>query len=159
VKSLLGHGEGPHFAQLPRTYKRLRGYSIPAARGATGTIPPAWVIPGKAWHAFHGATGQGRFTAAHDPTFNMAWHLGGAERHGMAIYVRRCVRVPALKDPGQTKAQQLLARVLWNPDSKIAFAQKNGSIACGWIWHSSSRCGARQSPAGFADAKAQVGQQ
>jgi glucose/mannose transport system substrate-binding protein len=35
---------------------------------------------------------------------------------------------PKLKDATQTKAQQLLARVLLEPDTQIKFAEKKGSI-------------------------------
>ena len=35
---------------------------------------------------------------------------------------------PRLNDANQTKAQQLLARVLLEPDTQIKFAQKKGSI-------------------------------
>ena len=77
---------------------------------------------------FMGDWAKGEFTAA-GMTPGKEYGCTVLSDHGMAYVMGGDVfAFPQLKDAGQIKAQQLLARVLLEPATQIEFAQKKGSI-------------------------------
>ena len=77
---------------------------------------------------FMGDWAKGEFTAA-GQTPGKDYGCTVLGDHGIAYVMGGDVfAFPSPKDPARTKAQQLLARVLLEPATQIAFAQKKGSI-------------------------------
>jgi glucose/mannose transport system substrate-binding protein len=149
--------KGPDFRPVAETYKRLRDYVDPGSPGRNWNDATNLVIQGKAGMQFMGDWAKGEFTAA-GMTPGKEYGCTVLSDHGMAYVMGGDVfAFPRLKDASQTKAQQLLARVLLEPDTQIEFAQKKGSIPVRLDLDTNSldAC-ARKASAWVADAKAQV---
>jgi glucose/mannose transport system substrate-binding protein len=120
--------KGPAFRDVAETYKRLRGYVDPGSPGRNWNDATSLVIEGKAGMQFMGDWAKGEFTAA-GLTPGKDYGCTVLGDHGIAYVMGGDVfAFPVLKDPARIKAQQLLARVLLEPATQIAFAQKKGSI-------------------------------
>jgi glucose/mannose transport system substrate-binding protein len=120
--------KGPEFRTVAETYKRLRAYVDPGSPGRNWNDATALVITGKAGMQFMGDWAKGEFTAA-GQTPGKEYGCTVLSDHAMAYVMGGDIfAFPKLKDPAQTKAQQLLARVLLEPDTQIKFAEKKGSI-------------------------------
>ena len=115
------------------------------------------MIQGKAGMQFMGDWAKGEFTAA-GQTPGKEYGCTVLGDHGIAYVMGGDVFVfPQLKDASQAKAQQLLARVLLEPDTQIKFAQKKGSIPVRLdIDTSSLDACARKASGWIHDANAQV---
>jgi len=149
--------KGPEFRRIAETYKRLRGYVDPGSPGRNWNDATSLVIQGKAGMQFMGDWAKGEFTAA-GMTPDKEYGCTVLSDHGMAYVMGGDVfAFPRLKDPAQTKAQLVLARVLLEPATQIAFAQKKGSIPVRLDLDTSSLDACARKAAGWvADAKAQV---
>jgi glucose/mannose transport system substrate-binding protein len=149
--------KGPEFRSIVETYKRLHDYVDPGSPGRNWNDATSLVIQGKAGMQFMGDWAKGEFTAA-GMTPGKEYGCTVLSDHGMAYVMGGDVfAFPRLKDTSQTKAQQLLARVLLEPKTQIEFAQKKGSIPVRLDVDTSSldTC-ARKASGWVADAKAQV---
>ncbi len=153
--------KGPEFRNIAETFKRLRDYVDPGSPGRNWNDATSLVIQGKAGMQFMGDWAKGEFTAA-GQTPDKEYGCTVLGDHGIAYVMGGDVFVfPQLKDANQTKAQQLLARVLLEPDTQIKFAQKKGSIpvrldldtssldacarkASGWIHNASAQVPANE---------------
>jgi glucose/mannose transport system substrate-binding protein len=119
---------GPEFRKIAETFQRLHGYVDPGSPGRNWNDATSLVIQGKAGMQFMGDWAKGEFTAA-GQTPGKEYGCTVLSDHGIAYVMGGDVFVfPRLNDVNQTKAQQLLARVLLEPDTQIKFAQKKGSI-------------------------------
>ena len=120
--------KSPAFHTVAETYKRLRGYVDPGSPGRNWNDATSLVIQGKAAMQFMGDWAKGEFSAA-GLTPGKDYGCTVLSDHGIAYVMGGDVfAFPQLKDAGQVKAQQLLARVLLEPATQIEFAQKKGSI-------------------------------
>jgi glucose/mannose transport system substrate-binding protein len=120
--------KSPAFHTVAETYKRLRGYVDPGSPGRNWNDATSLVIQGKAAVQFMGDWAKGEFSAA-GLTPGKDYGCTVLSDHGIAYVMGGDVfAFPQLKDAGQVKAQQLLARVLLEPATQIEFAQKKGSI-------------------------------
>jgi glucose/mannose transport system substrate-binding protein len=149
--------KGPAFRDVAETYKRLRGYVDPGSPGRNWNDATSLVIQGKAGMQFMGDWAKGEFTAA-GLTPGKDYGCTVLGDHGVAYVMGGDVfAFPVLKDPARIKAQQLLARVLLEPATQIAFAQKKGSIPVRLDVDTSSLdvC-ARKASGWIADKNAQV---
>jgi glucose/mannose transport system substrate-binding protein len=153
--------KGSQFRNIAETFKRLRDYVDPGSPGRNWNDATSLVIQGKAGMQFMGDWAKGEFTAA-GQTPGKEYGCTVLGDHGIAYVMGGDVFVfPQLKDASQTKAQQLLARVLLEPDTQIKFAQKKGSIpvrldvdtssldacarkASGWIHNASAQVPANE---------------
>jgi glucose/mannose transport system substrate-binding protein len=119
---------GPEFRKIAETFQRLHGYVDPGSPGRNWNDATSLVIQGKAGMQFMGDWAKGEFTAAGQAP-GKEYGCTVLSDHGIAYVMGGDVFVfPRLNDANQTKAQQLLARVLLEPDTQIKFAQKKGSI-------------------------------
>ncbi|HXA25243.1 MAG TPA: ABC transporter substrate-binding protein [Acetobacteraceae bacterium] len=149
--------KGPEFRKVAESYKRLRDYVDPGSPGRNWNDATSLVIQGKAGMQFMGDWAKGEFTAA-GLTPGKDYGCTVLSDHGMAYVMGGDVfAFPRLKDANQIKAQQLLARVLLEPATQIAFAQKKGSIPVRLDLDTSSLdvC-ARKAAGWIADPNAQV---
>jgi glucose/mannose transport system substrate-binding protein len=120
--------KGPEFRKVAETFRRLRAYVDPGSPGRNWNDATALLISGKAGMQFMGDWAKGEFTAA-GLTPGKEYGCTVLNDHGMAYVMGGDIfAFPKLKDASQTKAQQLLARVLLEPDTQIKFAEKKGSI-------------------------------
>jgi glucose/mannose transport system substrate-binding protein len=149
--------KAPEFRKVVETYKRLRSYVDPGSPGRNWNDATNLVIQGKAGMQFMGDWAKGEFTAA-GLTPGKEYGCTVLSDHGMSYVMGGDVfAFPKLKDPTQAKAQQLLARVLLEPDTQVMFAQKKGSIPVRLDVDTSSldACG-RKASGWIRDASAQV---
>ena len=120
--------KGPEFRKIAETFQRLHGYVDPGSPGRNWNDATNLVIQGKAAMQFMGDWAKGEFTAAGQVP-GKEYGCTVLSDHGIAYVMGGDVFVfPRLNDANQTRAQQLLARVLLEPDTQIKFAQKKGSI-------------------------------
>jgi glucose/mannose transport system substrate-binding protein len=149
--------KGPDFRTVAETYKRLRDYVDSGSPGRNWNDATSLVIQGKAGMQFMGDWAKGEFAAA-GLTPGKDYGCTVLSDHGMAYVMGGDVfAFPLLKNATQIKAQQLLARVLLEPATQIAFAQKKGSIPVRLDLDTSSLDVCARNAAGWiADASAQV---
>jgi glucose/mannose transport system substrate-binding protein len=153
----VGLAKGPEFRKVAETYKRLRDYVDPGSPGRNWNDATALVISGKAGMQFMGDWAKGEFAAA-GLTPGKEYGCTVLSDHGMAYVMGGDIfAFPTLRDATQIKAQQLLARVLLEPDTQIKFAAKKGSIPVRLDVDTSSLdvC-ARKASGWIHDANAQV---
>jgi glucose/mannose transport system substrate-binding protein len=149
--------KGPEFRKVVETFKRLHDYVDPGSPGRNWNDATSLVIQGKAGMQFMGDWAKGEFTAA-GMTPDKQYGCTVLSDHGMAYVMGGDVfAFPRQKDPAQTKAQQLLGRVLLDPKTQIEFAQKKGSIPVRLDLDTSSLDACARKAAGWIrDASAQV---
>jgi glucose/mannose transport system substrate-binding protein len=149
--------KGPQFRAVAETFRKLRGYVDAGSPGRNWNDATTMVIQGKAGMQFMGDWAKGEFAAAGQTpdkdfgctvlgTGNVAYLMGGD-----------VFAFPKLKDANQGKTQLLLAGLLLEPATQIAFAQKKGSIPVRLDLDTSSldAC-ARKASAWLANPKTQV---
>jgi glucose/mannose transport system substrate-binding protein len=149
--------KGPQFRAVADTFRRLRGYVDPGSPGRNWNDATALVIQGKAGMQVMGDWAKGEFSAA-GLTPDTDYGCTVLSNHGVAYLMGGDVfAFPELHDQAQAKTQFLLANVLLDPASQIAFAQKKGSIPVRLDLDTSSldAC-ARKATGWLADANAQV---
>jgi glucose/mannose transport system substrate-binding protein len=137
--------------------RKLRGYVDEGFSNREWNLATGMVMNGQAGFQIMGDWAKGEFTAA-GLTPGKDYGCTVLSDHGMAYVMGGDVfAFPRLKDANQIKAQQLLARVLLEPATQIAFAQKKGSIPVRLDLDTSSLdvC-ARKAAGWIADPNAQV---
>ena len=120
--------KGPVFRSVADTFRRLKGYVDQGSSGRPWNDATAMVITGRAAMQFMGDWAKGEFTAA---------GLTPGKEYGCTVLGDKGVAYvmggdvfafPKAKTAAATQAQTLLASVLVQPDTQLAFAQKKGSI-------------------------------
>jgi glucose/mannose transport system substrate-binding protein len=120
--------KGPQFRAVVETFRKLHGYVDAGSAGRNWNDATAMVIQGKAGMQVMGDWAKGEFSAAGltpDKDYGCTVLGSGSVAYLMGGDV---FAFPKLKDANQTKTQLLLAGVLLDPATQIAFAQKKGSI-------------------------------
>ncbi len=120
--------KGPGFRAVAETYRRLKGYVDPGSPGRNWNDATTLVIQGKAGMQIMGDWAKGEFTAA-GQTPGKEYGCTVLSDSGTGYVMGGDVfAFPKPKDADAAKAQALLARVMMEPATQIAFAQKKGSI-------------------------------
>ena len=116
------------FRAVAETYRRLKNYVDAASPGRNWNDAAALVIQGKAGFHMMGDWAKGEFTAA-GQTPGKEYGCTVLSDHGTGYVMGGDVfAFPKPKTAEGAKAQALLARVMMEPATQIAFAQKKGSI-------------------------------
>jgi glucose/mannose transport system substrate-binding protein len=115
------------FTAVAETYGKLRGYVDPGAPGRNWNDATNLVIQGKAGMQIMGDWAKGEFAAA-GQTAGKEFDCTILSKEGGYVMGGDVFAFPKLKDPGQQKAQLLLAKVMLEPETQIRFSQKKGSI-------------------------------
>jgi glucose/mannose transport system substrate-binding protein len=120
--------KSPAFREIAETYRRLKGYVDPGSPGRNWNDATTLVIQGKAGMQIMGDWAKGEFTAANQ-TAGKEYGCTVLSDHGTGYVMGGDVfAFPKQKNADATKAQTLLATVMLEPATQIAFAQKKGSI-------------------------------
>jgi glucose/mannose transport system substrate-binding protein len=120
--------KSPAFRQVAETYRRLKGYVDPGSPGRNWNDATTLVIQGKAGMQVMGDWAKGEFTAA-GLTAGKEYGCTVLSDQGTSYVMGGDVfAFPKQKTDAATKAQTLLATVMLEPATQIAFAQKKGSI-------------------------------
>jgi glucose/mannose transport system substrate-binding protein len=120
--------KGLEFRAVAETFKHLHDYVDAGSPGRNWNDATNLVIQAKAGMQFMGDWAKGEFTAA-GLTPGKDYGCTVLSDHGVAYVMGGDVfAFPRSGSDGLTKAQQLLARVMLDPATQIAFAQKKGSI-------------------------------
>ena len=118
----------PEFKAVAETYAKLRGYVDAGAPGRNWNDATNLVITGKAGMQIMGDWAKGEFVAA-GQTAGKEYGCTVLSNKGTGYVMGGDVfAFPKLKDAAQVKAQLALAKIMLEPDTQIAFAQKKGSI-------------------------------
>jgi glucose/mannose transport system substrate-binding protein len=118
----------PQFKDAAATFIKLRDYSDDGAANREWNIAANMVITGKAGFQFMGDWAKGEYIAAGmtpGKEFNGVL-LGENGRTDFTVSAD-CFVFPVNKNPEQTKAQKLMAKVMISPAVQIAFNAKKGS--------------------------------
>jgi glucose/mannose transport system substrate-binding protein len=113
------------FRTAAETYIKLRAYVDAGAAGRNWNDATAMVITGRAAMQFMGDWAKGEFIAA---------KLTPGKEYGCTVVGQGYMMggdvfaFAKSSDPAQTRAQKLLAKVMFAPDTQILFNQKKGSI-------------------------------
>lgn len=120
--------KGAGFRTVAETYRRLKGYVDPGSPGRNWNDATTMVIQAKAGMQIMGDWAKGEFTAA-GQTAGKEYGCTVLSDSGTGYVMGGDVfAFPKPKDADAAKAQALLARVMMEPATQIAFAQKKGSI-------------------------------
>ena len=120
--------KSPTFREVAETYRRLKAYVDPGSPGRNWNDATTLVIQGKAGMQIMGDWAKGEFTAANQ-TAGKEYGCTVLSDHGTGYVMGGDVfAFPKQKSPDVAKAQTLLATVMLEPATQIAFAQKKGSI-------------------------------
>lgn len=120
--------KSPEFRRVVDTYRRLHNYIDPGSPGRNWNDATAMVIQGKAGMQFMGDWAKGEFAAA-GQTPGKEFGCTVLSDHGVAYVLGGDVfAFPKQKSKEAAAAQEKLARVMLEPATQIAFAQKKGSI-------------------------------
>src|SRR5262245_10009599 len=116
---------GPAFRAAAETYAKMKAYVDPGSPGRNWNDSTAMVITGKAGMQFMGDWAKGEFISA---------GLTPGKEYGCAVVGQGYMMggdvfaFAKIADPAQTRAQKVLARVMFAPDTQILFNAKKGSI-------------------------------
>ena len=120
--------KSPHFKDAAATYIKLRDYSDEGAVNREWNVAANMVITGKAGFQFMGDWAKGEYIAAGmTPGKEFNGVLLGENGRTDFIVSSDCFVFPVNKNPEQTKAQKLMAKVMIDPATQIAFNSKKGS--------------------------------
>ena len=116
------------FRAVAETYRRLKGYVDPGSPGRNWNDATTLVIQGRAGMQIMGDWAKGEFTAA-GQTPGKEYGCTVLSDHGTGYVMGGDIfAFPKQKTEAATKAQTLLATVLVEPATQIAFSLKKGSI-------------------------------
>jgi glucose/mannose transport system substrate-binding protein len=120
--------KSPAFKSVAETYGKLRNYFDPGAPGRNWNDASALVIQGKAGFQVNGDWAKGEFiaagqTAGKEYGCTILSKAGGGYVMGGDVFA-----FPKTKDPAAQKAQVVLAKMMLEPETQIAFNTKKGSI-------------------------------
>jgi len=116
------------FKDVAETYAKLRGYVDVGSPGRNWNDATSLVIQGKAGMQVMGDWAKGEFVAAGQTAGKEYGCTVLSDKGGGYVMGGDVFAFPKLKDPARTKAQVLLAKIMLEPETQIAFAQKKGSI-------------------------------
>jgi glucose/mannose transport system substrate-binding protein len=118
----------PQFKDAAATFIKLRDYSDEGAANREWNIAANMVITGKAGSQFMGDWAKGEYIAAGmTPGKEFNGVLLGENGRTDFTMSSDCFVFPVNKNPEQTKAQKLMAKVMISPAVQIAFNAKKGS--------------------------------
>lgn len=117
----------PAFKDVAETYGRLRAYVDPGSPGRNWNDATNMVITGKAGMQVMGDWAKGEFFAA-GQTAGKEFGCVVPSKDGSYTMGGDVIVFAKTKDPNQLKAQELLTKVLLDPENQIKFAQKKGSV-------------------------------
>jgi glucose/mannose transport system substrate-binding protein len=118
----------PQFKDAAATYIKLRDYSDEGAVNREWNIAANMVITGKAGFQFMGDWAKGEYIAAGmTPGKEFNGVLLGENGRTDFIVSSDSFVFPVIKNPEQIKAQKLMAKVMIDPATQIAFNSKKGS--------------------------------
>ncbi|HYZ63457.1 MAG TPA: ABC transporter substrate-binding protein, partial [Acetobacteraceae bacterium] len=116
------------FRNVAETYRKLRGYVDPGSPGRNWNDATALVIQARAGMQVMGDWAKGEFTAA-GQTAGKEYGCTVLSDRGTTYALGGDVfAFPRVKSAETQKAQALLARVLTDPATQVAFSAKKGSI-------------------------------
>ena len=149
--------KSPGFRAVAETYRRLKGYVDPGSPGRNWNDATTLVIQGKAGMQIMGDWAKGEFTAA-GQTAGKEYGCTVLSDHGTGYVMGGDIfAFPKQKTAEATKAQMLLATVMVEPATQIAFSLKKGSIPVRLdVDVSTLDVCARKAVAWLADKNAQV---
>ncbi len=149
--------KSPQFRTVVDTYRRLHNYVDAGAAARNWNDATGLLIQGKAGMQFMGDWAKGEFSAAgQTPDKEYGCTVLGAKSVSY-LMGGDVFAFPKQKDPTKTATQMMLAGLLLDPATQIAFAQKKGSIPVRLDLDTSSldAC-ARKASGWLADPKTQV---
>ena len=118
----------PQFKDAAATFIKLRDYSDDGAANREWNIAANMVITGKAGFQFMGDWAKGEYIAAGmTPGKEFNGVLLGENGRTDFTMSSDCFVFPVNKNPEQTKAQKLMAKIMISPEVQIAFNAKKGS--------------------------------
>jgi len=119
--------KSPEFKAVVEAYGKLRGYVDPGSPGRNWNDATALLITNKAGVQFMGDWVKGEFKAAgQSPGKEYECVIGIKDETlmiGGDVFV-----FPKTTDPGQIKAQELLAATMLSPETQVAFNKEKGSM-------------------------------
>jgi glucose/mannose transport system substrate-binding protein len=118
----------PAFRHVLLAFKRLRAYADPDAPGRNWNDATAMLISGQAGVQIMGDWAKGEFAAAHQTPGVDFGCLPGLGAHALYVVQGDAFVFPKTDDPNAVAAQKLLARVIVDPDTQLAFNRLKGSI-------------------------------
>lgn len=117
----------PEFKKVIGTFGKLRTYSDEGSPNRDWNVATGLLITGKAGFQFMGDWAKGEFINAKQvPGKDFGGILGPGEQNFMMggdVFI-----FPKLKDEEGTKAQDLLAHVMFSKETQVAFNAKKGSV-------------------------------
>ena len=119
---------GPTMEKVLTTFKRIKDYTDKNAPGRDWNLATAMVINGKAGMQFMGDWAKGEFAQAKQEAGKDYGCTFGFGPNAPYIVQGDVMVFPKTTKPDQVKAQQLLASVITQPATQVAFSQKKGSI-------------------------------
>jgi glucose/mannose transport system substrate-binding protein len=120
--------KSPEFKDAAATFIKLRDYSDDGSVNREWNVAANMVITGKAAFQFMGDWSKGEYIAAgQTPGKEFGGVLLGENGRTDFTVSADAFVFPVNKDPLQTKAQQLLAKIMIDPVTQIAFNSKKGS--------------------------------
>jgi glucose/mannose transport system substrate-binding protein len=120
--------KSPRFKDAAATFIKLRDYSDDGAANREWNVAANMVITGKAGFQFMGDWAKGEYIAAGmTPGKEFNGVLLGENGRTDFTVSSDCFVFPVNKNPEQTKAQKLMAKVMISPAVQIAFNAKKGS--------------------------------
>lgn len=113
------------FRDAAETYIKLRNYIDPSSPGRNWNDATSMVITGKAGVQIMGDWAKGEFAAAGQTAGNQygCAIVGQSYVMGGDVFV-----FPKINDPNQIAAQDLLAKIMLDPETQVKFNTKKGSI-------------------------------
>jgi len=120
--------KSPQFKDAAATFIKLRDYSDAGAANREWNIAANMVITGKAGFQFMGDWAKGEYIAAGmTPGKEFNGVLLGENGRTDFTMSADCFVYPVNKKPEQTQAQKLMAKIMIEPATQIAFNEKKGS--------------------------------
>ena len=116
------------FRKVLLTFKRLQGYVDQGSPGRNWNDGTAMLITGKAGVQFMGDWAKGEFTLAHQVAGRDYGCIPGFGPKSLYIIQGDVFVFPKTSDPLAINAQQLLASVITQPATQVAFSIRKGSI-------------------------------
>ena len=121
----------PAFRDVLLAFRRLHAYVDPGAPGRNWNDATAMLIAGRAGMQIMGDWAKGEFAAAHQRPGIDYGCLPGLGPHALYVVQGDAFVFPRTRDPDAIAAQKLLARVVAQPATQIAFNRLKGSIPIG----------------------------
>ena len=118
----------PAFKQVLLTFKRLHGYIDKGSPGRNWNDATAMLITGRGGIQILGDWVKGEFTQAKQEAGRDYGCIAGFGPKSLYVVQGDAMVFPRTSDPQAIKAQKLLASVITQPATQVAFSIKKGSI-------------------------------